>query len=264
MRNLVMMRTKGLHGPKVHNNIKSAGNYIGPYMPGSAGRFGAEFDGSASFMTRGGDLTNNADGRFGILSVWAYLTDAAVTMRMIDTANSRFAIQHSATHEIIISGVSPSAVGVLTLQTTNIAPHFQYVHLLASWNMTTGAAKFYMNDVDETNLVLMTTGNDIDYTDTEHYFGRSAFPIFHLDGAISEFYLNTAEYIDLSIEANRRKFISAQGKPVFMGANGSAPTGNQPIIYFNKRYNEFQINNGYGGDYGVTGSLEDAEGALYD
>eukprot|EP00951_Prasinocladus_malaysianus_P002741 scaffold19422_cov43-Prasinocladus_malaysianus.AAC.1 len=47
---------------------------------------------------------------------------------------------------------------------------------------------------------------------------------------MAEFYA-TREFLDMSVEANRRKFVSASGAPVLLGVDGSLPTGNAPDIY---------------------------------
>ena len=52
--------------------------------------------------------------------------------------------------------------------------------------------------------------------------------VFH--GDVSEFYF-IADSLDMSVESNRRKFISSAGMPVYLGSDGSTPTGNQPLIY---------------------------------
>ena len=58
-------------------------------------------------------------------------------------------------------------------------------------------------------------------------------------------------YLDFSQEANRLKFFDAFGYPVDLGEDGSAPTGNQPLIYIN---NDFHLgtNLGSGGDFTPT------------
>jgi hypothetical protein len=71
-------------------------------------------------------------------------------------------------------------------------------------------------------------------------------------------YVNYATHLDLSVEANRRKFISAAGKPVSLGANGSTPTGSQPIIYLANPTATWQDNLGAGGNFTENGALADA------
>jgi hypothetical protein len=51
-------------------------------------------------------------------------------------------------------------------------------------------------------------------------------------GDIAMFYLNYSNtFFDLSVTANKRKIITATGKPVNPGANGSLVTGSAPQIY---------------------------------
>lgn len=70
---------------------------------------------------------------------------------------------------------------------------------------------------------------------------------------IAEFYLNPYDYLDLSDENNRRKFITADGKPVDLGTDGSWPTNRQPPIYLSGGASEFLVNKGSMGN--PTGSV---------
>lgn len=79
---------------------------------------------------------------------------------------------------------------------------------------------------------------------------------------ISRIWLNDGQAIDWSLESNRRKVISANGKPVDFGYNGSFLTGSQPKIYLEQRAGEspedFAVNKGSGGDFTITGTLTQA------
>jgi hypothetical protein len=59
--------------------------------------------------------------------------------------------------------------------------------------------------------------------------------------------------------STRRKFISADGKPVDLGSNCSSPTGAAPAICFPGDYNSFVINKGGGGAFTLTGTLANAD-----
>jgi hypothetical protein len=77
-----------------------------------------------------------------------------------------------------------------------------------------------------------------------------------LNGCISNFYFNIDERIDITVQANREKFRSALGEPVFLGANGELPTGNQPAFY--AQNGELNPNQGYAEDLPViTGAVQD-------
>jgi hypothetical protein len=64
-----------------------------------------------------------------------------------------------------------------------------------------------------------------------------------------------AEFLDISVEANRRKFINAAGDPVDLGSDGSTPTSTAPIVYQNGDFTNFETNQGTGGNFTVTGAL---------
>ncbi|MDO9081183.1 MAG: hypothetical protein Q7U44_10320 [Desulfuromonadales bacterium] len=69
---------------------------------------------------------------------------------------------------------------------------------------------------------------------------------------IAELWL-TNSYIDFTDQANVKKFFK-DGKPVNLGANGSTPTGAQPLIYM--PYGDPADNKGSLGNFTVTGSLD--------
>jgi hypothetical protein len=69
----------------------------------------------------------------------------------------------------------------------------------------------------------------------------------YLDGNIGFLYFNNS-YIDFSQEANRLKFFDAFNNPVDVGADGSVPTGNQPLIYMNEGFH-LGTNLGSGGNF---------------
>ena len=81
-----------------------------------------------------------------------------------------------------------------------------------------------------------------------------------LKGFFAEVSFAFGQSLDFSIVSNRRKFLSAGGKPVFLGADGSLPTGTAPIIYQHLDDGEavanFATNRGTGGDFTITGTLD--------
>jgi hypothetical protein len=79
-----------------------------------------------------------------------------------------------------------------------------------------------------------------------------------LNADIAEVFIHNTS-INPTVEANRRKFITAAKKPVFLGANGSLPLGVQPLIYLSGPASTFHINKGSGGNFTVNGGgLADA------
>jgi hypothetical protein len=131
-----------------------------------------------------------------------------------------------------------------------------WIHVLCSWNTTTGASDYYFNDVADSPVTDTITAGDIDYTQANNRIGLTTSGAARLAADMAEFWFNTA-YIDLSVEANRRKFIKASGKPEYLGKNGERPTGSSPLIYLKGPASNWGTNSGTGGNFTVTGTFTD-------
>lgn len=77
-------------------------------------------------------------------------------------------------------------------------------------------------------------------------------------GDMADFWFAPGVFIDFSVEANRRKFIDAVGRPVDLGTDGSIPTGTAPAIFFTGNASTFGTNVGTGGTFATTGTLTNA------
>jgi hypothetical protein len=77
-------------------------------------------------------------------------------------------------------------------------------------------------------------------------------------GLVADYYLNLATSFDLSVEANRRKFITACKSAVLLGATGSKPTGTAPILFQSGATEAWHTNKGTGGGFTENGALSTA------
>jgi hypothetical protein len=77
-------------------------------------------------------------------------------------------------------------------------------------------------------------------------------------GDIADIWVDVGSYLDLSVEANRRKFISASGHPVFLGNAGEIPTGAPPDIFLNGDATTWQFNKGAGDGFAPSGAINNA------
>lgn len=113
--------------------------------------------------------------------------------------------------------------------------------------------QFYLNDVTPAG---MSSSNGIDTgvaftiptskttgTDTATTTIVSQGNSLH-DEWVSDPWIAPGVLIDFSVEANRRKFISASGKPVYLGANGELPTGTAPLLFFSGDADHIGTNRG--------------------
>jgi len=246
--------------------------FFAPAAISSAFRVGAgDFDGTNDYMTRGAGLTGAADSKSGILSVWVRLDAGLGTQRLIgSSASAGTSADRWRASRISLSGpfliVGNNASGTIILQitsTTSYGASATWLHLLASWNLATAAAHLYVNGVDDLAGGGTLTNDTIDYTVGDWGVGGDSNAGNKLDGCLSELYLATGQYLDFSVAANLRKFITASGRPAYLGRDGSKPTGTQPIMYLHLNKNEavanLATNRGSGGDPSITGALVAAD-----
>jgi hypothetical protein len=157
----------------------------------------------------------------------------------------------------------------LNEDTNNILSVGAWDHFLFSWNSLTTA--LYKNDVlvSDHALSLKTGTPPIEYLYNDVYGGVGwvigsffAGSNSAIIGDISEIYFNTVDTIvqnDATIlEADRRKFSTADNKPVDLGGDGSTPTGHAPTIFLTGDASEWPNNAAGTGSFTTTGTLTDA------
>ena len=218
---------------------------------------GVLLNGTSDFYLRGGDLTGILDGKEGMLSVWLRLDGGDGGMRRIfiqDQALRRVRVSRNSANKLEFFLRDPSGIVLLDVVTVaSFVASSAHIHLLASWNLSATTFALYVDDAAE-SLTFNTGPVDgtIDYTASDWSVGANTAGGERLNGALSEFYFTT-EYRPLSVEANRRKFITADGTPANLGADGSLPTGTAPLVCLSGGKDAFPINRGTGGSFSVGG-----------
>lgn len=230
---------------------------------------GSDYDGTNDYARRLADLTGMADGKAGIISVWIRIDGEDQTdtenRNILCTSNSPgltvgfvLAHQRMSFRTFNIMGITSGAENCFNFKTKTAYGVSQiWRHFLASWNCAVvGARHLYMNDVNDL-VVLDFQDRTIDYTKDDWRVATSWSVAGEekFDGCISELFFHNT-YLDLSVEANRRKFIGADGRPVDLGADGSTPLGVQPLLYVPN--GDPSTNAGSGGNFTITGSLTSA------
>lgn len=229
----------------------------------------ADFDGSNDYMRRGAGLTGAADSKSGTFSAWIRLDGGDGSGLRILSANTTLA---GATSSVVIARpagnrfqfICRNSSGGDLLEMVTAATYTagaSFLHVLASWKLDTALARhIYVNDADDTGTVSDFTDGTIDYTVADWAIGAIANGNSKFNGCLAELWFAPGVYLDLSVEANRRKFISDDGKAVFLGTDGSLPTGTAPLVYTHLDDGEavanFATNRGSGGDFAITGTLE--------
>lgn len=227
----------------------------------------ADFDGTNDYMTRGAGWNGAADSKTGIASVWVRIDaiGAGSTQYIITgpTAGTDFFLSATTgiANQFLIQLRAPSAADGTRFQfNTNTARAIGgWHHYLLSWDANSGVAQLYNDDTSDLALTNTPSNNNLDYTHTDWGVGGTIAGANKVDGCVAELYFAPGQYLDFSIVANRRKFRSSSGKPVFLGATGALPTGTAPILYSHLDDGEtvanFATNRGTGGNLTVTGAL---------
>ena len=198
-------------------------------------------------------LTGVASGKKGTLSIWVKLdwTDAGsiFTARELPslTVLGNLSVISGDVFVLTFDNVADATV-VHLRNLTPLAHGATWVHLLFSWDMAVpGSGKCYVNDADDTNEVVFNN-------DTISYATMAEWDIsFAYSGSIAELWFDPTSALDLTVSSNRRKFIDASGNPVFLGVDGSLPTGTAPAVYCSVVHSEaastFATNKGTGGNF---------------
>jgi hypothetical protein len=227
----------------------------------------ADFDGTSDYMTIGGALTGASVSKSGIFSCWVRLDGGnAAALNILAGVTSvggstlTFNVLRDTDDTFTILGWTTLLGLILDIQTSaTFTASASWIHILSSWNLATSAEHLYVDDVSDITVNTSTDGTiDYDFEDTG--IGALASGTNKFNGCLAELYFAPGQFLDLSVTANRRKFISGGKMPMWLGNDGSLPTGTAPIIYQHLARAEavanFATNRGTGGDFSITGTLE--------
>lgn len=226
------------------------------------------FDGTNDYLTTGATLTGAADSKVGLISMWINTASDSASARFLLCSNSSlaggistlfFRTQISTSEEFIIVADNTGGSAILNIKSSaaTVEAADGWVHCMATWDMADpGKRHLYINDTSDLNVTTYTN-DTIDYTGADWSLGAITDGNNKVDADIADVYF-TDEYLDLSTEANRRKFIDASGKPVDLGADASGVTGTQPLVYFSGDTSTWHTNLGSGGGFTENGALTDA------
>jgi len=208
-----------------------------------------DFASSAGF-TKSADFTGNANGKQGILSFWARITSISGVTSILSNASGKLFLG-TVGQAVHIYGEDAGGNQRLGIDTAYSLPLNVWNHFLMSWDGAAGVAKLYINDVYRSSGFELASNVDVVYAGSGWVLNESSFT-----GCLSEFYFAPNQFINITVEANRRKFISADLKPVDLGADGSLPTGTAPICYLKQNGSNKLVNAGSGGDFNsVVGTV---------
>lgn len=225
----------------------------------SGGVGAVNFDGS-TYLTRGADLTGSAASKLWTFSLWVKRGSIGVLQRIFDTTSFKAELQFLANNELSLKGRTTGGVSILLVNTSAIADTTNWHHVMGSFDLSdTGKRHLYVDGVSD--LTVSDYVNDlIDFPEPEHTVGTngSVPGTFNYDGDMAELWNGHGVYIDLSVQANREKFRTADGKPANLGVTGEMPTGAAPLMFFSGATENWHTNKGTGGGFTENGTLTTA------
>lgn len=220
------------------------------------------YDGTNDWLSRSSALSGVSAGSVGTISFWAKLNGGNGTNMAL------LQIQDTGYLGVQVARITTNAVSV-TMRSTGNATRFQattdttittalgWFHFLMSWNVSSSLGAIYIDDASN----LATSGfaaGTIGYAGADVGVGATAAGVNKLNADMAEVWFDPTTYVDLSSSANRRKFITAGGKPAALGATGQKPTGSSPAIYLKGPASNWGTNAGSGGNFTVNGTFTDA------
>jgi hypothetical protein len=217
---------------------------------------GVSFDGATDYLSRSSDLVGNADGKTFTFSCWVYIVDITAGQRILSFATSGTQVFDIfvISNKIRFFGRNTAPSTILAIDSIEI-PSNTFIHVLVSIDMANQAGSaIYINNVPSIFTVTTFTNDVLDFTHTGQQVAASinTGTTQRLHGRLAHLFLDYT-YRDLSIEANRRLFITEDLKP----ADGQAALN--PILYLPMTdAATAHINEGTGGDFVQNGVLDDA------
>jgi hypothetical protein len=234
---------------------------INPYAFGSGYTANtAVFDGSNDYMNlASAGPTGLADGKVFTFSSWVKLTANSAFHSVFDVSSNpiggalRVLIRVNDDGTVLVFAVNSAGTEILRITTTQtILVASGWVHLYVCMDLTdTAKRKIYFNGSPCTLTVTTYSNDTIDLIGADHNYrvgARVASASDKLNGALAELWWNDSYLDDTTLFASG-------GKPISLGADGSTPTGSQPVFYLKGSGDGFNVNSGTGGNFTITGSL---------
>lgn len=232
---------------------------VKPPLPDEIAVNAVNFDGTNDWLNRGAALTGAVDNDTALISFWFNLKgdDSAFLQFFKETSNHVF-IQRLTDNKIKFQLFTPAALGVWVGNTVDtFVAAGGWVHFLLAVDASASKRQLYIDDVAASVENVTSNAGDIKWDDTEWFIGAAnSTPVQQLNADMAEVYF-TNEFLNLDNTVNRRKFISAGGKPVDMESDGAGPTGTAPLVYFSGATATWHTNDGSGGGFTENGALTD-------
>lgn len=213
----------------------------------------AVFDGTNDSM-RNTTATGVGDAKTASVSLWIKFNGGDGVAQSIwtisSTTSTRFSVSKDAANKIELFGRNSAGTTILSqVTTTATIVAGAWHHLLVSVDMA-ATNHIFIDGVDAAITDTTSTDDTLDLGSNRYTFGGSAAntPAGLLDASVAEFWCDD---VYIATVASFRTGSS----PISLGADGSTPTGSQPVWYLKGSGDDFDLNDGTGEDFTITGAL---------
>jgi hypothetical protein len=235
------------------NNLLMAAGSIGGFVP-----LGVNFDGSNDYIQRNAAFVGQSNKAASWTQVVWVRSDSDGSEKEIHQGVAGcWDMLKRPTNQLQFYTIGPGCSGYRNtiFSDTDLVNASGWVCIMCSSNGSTN--QMYYGDTDVTSSQATSTSTE-DHT-ANSTWGAAGNASAKWNGDMAELYLDFDNRTDFSVEANRRKFFGADGKPVDLGDDGSTPSGASPCVYLSVRDGDAAAalisNRGTGGDYIEYGTL---------
>lgn len=223
-----------------------------------------QFDGSNDWLERDGDFSGIANGKEFLFSCWFYKTGGGVLQLYIgDGGGLDINIDNNEALQVSCYDAGVTAFELVASSSNGVVSLDTWYHLAISCDMTNSSNRHvYLTEAGNTPASLSMSwaiyNNDtLGFSRSDHAIGAAVGGSGKCQADLADLYLDL-NYLDLSTGSNLAKLIDSDGKPVNLGADGSAVTGSQPILFLSGSTASWHTNKGSGGGMTENGALTDS------
>jgi len=227
----------------------------GPAGPALLTVQGADFDGSNDYMGSQAAFASS-DGNKILLSVWINVTSISTFSAIIGTNRTGIgdpgATVTTAGAVLFTANTDGSNKYYSVTDDETISASAGWQHIIFQYSSNPFYYNCYIDGSTSGTSTTNSAGSGFNMVNTgiEDQIGVMNTASYFFPGGMAELWISYGETYDVTVQSNREKFRSADGKPVDLGADGSAPTGTQPQAYFSLREGDsigaFNTNKGSG------------------
>lgn len=215
------------------------------------------FDGTNDYLNKSGALNGIANGKIIVVNAWLQLKQLGRTHSILrDNAGFDFLFLINTNNKVYVEAWNGLSARLALTSSAALALN-AWTHVFLYADLTDPAKRgLYINDGLDAATWSTYVNGDIDWIGATSFSVGGTFSGTVLArGDMADVWLSTSQWVNGGLEATRRKFISAAGKPVDLGADGSTPTGTAPTIFLSGATATWHTNLGTGGGFTETGEL---------